>query len=103
MRSVLASNKLLAYLSAPRPRASCEARDAYARYRLSQPQHPSVRTAQSLLPWTGSRSTVTLAAQLSAAGLDASDDGLIITVANAATDHVRTIFRSLSPQDPPIP
>ena len=56
-----------------------------------------------LLPWAGSRSAITLTAQLSAAGLDASNDGLVITVASVAADRVREYLQILvaaGPADP---
>ena len=56
-----------------------------------------------LLPWAGSRAAATLTAQLSAAGLDASNDGLIITVASIAADRVREYLQILvaaGPADP---
>lgn len=56
-----------------------------------------------LLPWAGTRITQTLAAQLSAAGLDASNDGLVITVAKADPGQVRDRLQALveaGPADP---
>ena len=72
-----------------------EARAAYARYRLGDRSILHAGPHTLLLPWTGSRPVTTLAAQLCAAGLDASNDGLIITVASAAAEHVRQCLDAL--------
>ena len=56
-----------------------------------------------LFPWAGSRVTETLAAQLTAAGLDASNDGLVITVPKAEPGQVREHLMALveaGPADP---
>lgn len=103
MRAVLASKQIPRYLSAPAASLLAEARGAYARYRLANHSILQAGPHTALFPWTGSRTTLTLAAQLSAADFDASNDGLIITVANAATDHVRSHLRALiaaGPADP---
>ena len=50
-----------------------------------------------LFPWAGSRVTQTLAAQLTAAGLEASDDGLVITVLKAEPGQVRERLKALVP------
>src|SRR5580693_6381780 len=58
-----------------------------------------------LVPWAGSRVTQTLAVQLSAAGLEASDDGLVITVARPDPGQVRDRLRELAgtgPADPMV-
>lgn len=103
MQAVLDSEQIPRYLSATAASLLGEARAAYARYRLAD--HSILQTGPHtvLFPWTGSRATVTLAAQLSAAGLDASNDGLIITVANAATDHVRSHLQALAAVGPTDP
>jgi ATP-dependent Lhr-like helicase len=103
MRSLLASKRTPPYLSATASSLLGEARAAYARYRLAD--HSILQAGQHtvLFPWTGSRATVTLAAQLTAAGLDVSNDGLIITVANAAADHVRGYLQKLATTGPADP
>jgi ATP-dependent helicase Lhr and Lhr-like helicase len=56
-----------------------------------------------LFPWAGSRATATLTAQLTAAGLEASDDGLVITIPKTNTDQIRDQLRALvdaGPADP---
>jgi ATP-dependent Lhr-like helicase len=103
MRAVLTSEQIPPYLSATAASLLNEARSAYVRYRLKDHSILPVGPHTILLPWTGSRATVTLAAQLSTAGLDASNDGLIIAVANATTDHVHSYLQALvaaGPADP---
>ena len=103
MRSVLAAEHLPRYLSDTAISLLSEARAAYARYRLGDHSILQAGPHTLLLPWTGSRAVSTLAAQLCAAGLDASNDGLIITVASAAADHVRQCLYALvtaGPADP---
>jgi len=103
MRSVLASERTAPYLSATASSLLGEARAAYARYRLADHSILQAGPHTVLFPWTGSRATGTLAAQLTAAGLDVSNDGLIITVANAATDHVRGYLQGLANAGPADP
>jgi ATP-dependent Lhr-like helicase len=103
MRSVLASQVNPGYLSATAANLLSEARAAYARYRLAdhgilQEGHDTV-----LVPWTGSRAMTTLAAQLCASGLDASDDGLVITVVKATTGLVRGHLQLLAAAGPADP
>lgn len=103
MRSVLASDHVPAYLSATAAGLLSEARAAYARYHLADCSVLQVGPHTLLLPWAGSRAAATLTAQLSAAGLDASNDGLIITVASVAADWVREYLQILvaaGPADP---
>jgi ATP-dependent Lhr-like helicase len=103
MRSVLASDHVPAYLSATAAGLLSEARAAYARYQLADCSVLQAGPHTLLLPWTGSRAAATLTAQLSAAGLDASNDGLIITVASVAADWVREYLQILvaaGPADP---
>jgi ATP-dependent Lhr-like helicase len=103
MRALLESEQIPQYLSATAASLLGEARAAYARYRLADESILQAGPHSVLFPWTGSRATVTLAAQLSAAGLGASNDGLIITIADAATDHVRSHLQALlaaGPADP---
>ena len=94
-------NHVPRYLSATAASLLSEARAAYARYRLADHSILQAGPHTVLFPWTGSRAYATLAAQLCAAGLDASNDGLVITVANAAADHVRDHLQMLAPQDQP--
>jgi hypothetical protein len=57
------------------------------------------------VPWTGSKAVTTLTAQLCSAGLDAGNDGLIITVASVAVDHIRQCLGALvaaGPADPVV-
>jgi ATP-dependent helicase Lhr and Lhr-like helicase len=100
MRSVLAANQVQSYLSATAVGLLGEARAAYARYRLADRSILQTGQHTLLLPWTGSRSVTTLTAQLSAMGLDASNDGLVIHVASTATDHVREYLQSLAAAGP---
>ena len=103
MRSVLAAEHAPRYLSDTASSLLSEARAAYTRYRLGDHSILQAGPHTLLLPWTGSKSATTLAAQLCAAGLDASNDGLIITVASAAADHVRQYLDALvtaGPADP---
>ena len=103
MRSVLASNHVPLYLSATAAGLLSEARAAYARYQLADRSVLQAGPHTLLLPWTGSRAAATLTAQLSAGGLDASNDGLIITVASVAADRVREYLQILvaaGPADP---
>jgi len=103
MRSLLAEDAVPRYLTASATALLSEARDAYARYRLAE--HMILRFGPDtvLLPWAGSRVTQTLAAQLSATGLDASNDGLVITVAKADPSQVWDRLQALveaGPADP---
>ena len=103
MRSVLASDQVPPYLSATAAGLLSEARAAYARYQLTDCSILQAGPHTLLLPWAGSRSAITLTAQLCAAGLDASNDGLIITVASVAADRVREYLQILvtaGPADP---
>jgi ATP-dependent Lhr-like helicase len=95
MRSVLAAGQVPNYLSVMAAELLGEARAAYARYQLADRSILQAGPHTLLLPWTGSRSVTTLAAQLSAIGLDASNDGLIIHVARVAADRVREHLQSL--------
>ncbi len=103
MRSVLASQRDPGYLSAAAVSLLSEARAAYARYRLAD--HGILYAGQDtvLFPWAGSPATTTLVAQLCAAGLDASDDGLVITVSKATTDLVRGHLQRLAAAGPADP
>lgn len=103
MRSVLASDRVPRYLSATAAGMLGEARAAYARYQLADRSILQAGPHTLLLPWTGSRSVTTLTAELCAAGLDASNDGLIINVASVAADRVQECLQSLvaaGPADP---
>jgi ATP-dependent Lhr-like helicase len=95
MRSVLASGRVPGYLSATAVSLLLEARAAYARYGLADRSIFQRGPHTLLVPWTGSRAAVTLTAQLCAAGLDAANDGLIITVASAAADRVLEYLQAL--------
>ena len=103
MRSVLAAEDIPRYLSDTAASLLSEARAAYTRYQLGDRSILQAGPHTLLLPWTGSKSVTTLSAQLCAAGLDASNDGLIITVASAAAEHVRRYLDALvtaGPSDP---
>jgi hypothetical protein len=95
MRSVLAADQVSSYLSVTATELLSEARAAYARYQLADRSILQRGPHTLLLPWTGSRSVTTLAAQLSAMGLDASNDGLMIHVGSIAADRVREHLQSL--------
>jgi ATP-dependent Lhr-like helicase len=103
MRSVLSSDSVPRYLSATAASLLSEARSTYARYRLADRRILPAGADTVLFPWTGSRATATLAAQLSAAGLDASNDGLVITVTKASTGHVRDHLQALTDAGPADP
>jgi ATP-dependent helicase Lhr and Lhr-like helicase len=103
MRSVLASDVIPRHLSATAATLLSEARDAYVRYHLAELRILQTGQDTVLFPWAGSRVMVTLAAQLSAAGVEASNDGLVITVTKAAAGQVRDQLRALvdaGPADP---
>lgn len=100
MRSVLAANQVPSYLSVTAAEMLDEARAAYARYQLADRSILQTGPHTLLLPWTGSRSVTTLTAQLSAVGLDASNDGLVIHVASIAADRVRERLQSLAAAGP---
>ena len=103
MRSVLAAGPVPRYLSAAAVSLLSEARAAYARYKLAD--HMTVRDGADtvLFPWAGSRVTQTLAVQLTAAGLEASDDGLVITVLKAEPGRVRERLKTLAEAGPADP
>jgi len=104
MRAILTFEDVPPYLSATAAALLSEARAAYDRHGLNDHSILQAGPHTLLLPWTGSRATTTLTAQLTAAGLNASNDGLIITVANAATSHVHDHLRALAeawPADAP--
>jgi ATP-dependent helicase Lhr and Lhr-like helicase len=95
MRSVLAADQVPSYLSVTAAELLSEARSTYARYQLADRSILQTGPHTLLLPWTGSRSVTTLTAQLSAMGLNASNDGLVIHVASVAADHAREHLQSL--------
>jgi len=103
MRSVLAAGPVPRYLSATAVSLLSEARAVYARCKLAE--HMMVRDGADtvLFPWAGTRVTQTLAAQLSAAGLDAGNDGLVITVLKAEPGQVREQLESLAEAGPADP
>jgi ATP-dependent helicase Lhr and Lhr-like helicase len=103
MRSVLAAAHVPRYLSSAAVSLLSEARTAYARYKLAE--HMIVRDGADtiLFPWAGSRVTQTLAAQLTADGLEASDDGLVITVLKADPGQVRERLKRLAEAGPADP
>jgi ATP-dependent helicase Lhr and Lhr-like helicase len=100
MRSVLAADHVQSYLSVTAVGLLSEARAAYARYRLADRSVLQAGPHTLLLPWAGSRSVATLTAQLSALGLDASNDGLVIHVASIAADRAREYLQSLAAAGP---
>ena len=103
MRSVLAAASGPRYLSATAASLLSEARDAYARYQLAEHRILRAGADTVLFPWADSRVTETLAAQLTIAGLDASNDGLVITVPKAEPGQVREQLTALveaGPADP---
>jgi ATP-dependent Lhr-like helicase len=103
MRSVLAAGPVPRYLSAPAVSLLSEARAAYTRLKLDK--HMAVRDGADtvLFPWAGSRVTQTLAAQLIAADLEASDDGLVITVLKAEPGQVRERLAAVAEAGPADP
>lgn len=103
MRSVLAAAPVPRYLSTAAVSLLREARAAYARYKLAE--HMTVRDGPDtvLFPWAGSRVTQTLAAQLTSAGLEASDDGLVITVLKADPGQVRERLKAVAEAGPADP
>lgn len=103
MRSVLAADVIPSYLSATAATLLGEARDAYVRYHLAELRIRQAGQDTVLFPWAGSRVVATLTAQLTAAGIEASDDGLVITVAKAAADRVRDHLRALADAGPADP
>jgi ATP-dependent helicase Lhr and Lhr-like helicase len=103
MRSILTAESVPRYLSDTAANLLSEARASYARYQLRDCGILQAGPHTLLVPWTGSKAVTTLAAQLCAAGLDASNDGLIITVAGAAADHVRRHLGSLIVEGPADP
>ena len=94
MRSVLGAGSVPRYLSAAAVSLLSEARAAYARYKLADRMTVRDGADTVLFPWAGSHVTQTLAAQLTATGLDASDDGLVITVLKADPGQVRERLHS---------
>lgn len=103
MRSVLTAESVPRYLSETAVSLLIEARAAYIRYRLGDCGIIQAGPHTLLVPWTGSKAVTTLAAQLCAAGLDAGNDGLIITVVSAAADHVRQHLSALVAEGPADP
>jgi ATP-dependent Lhr-like helicase len=103
MRSVLAADHAPGYLSATAASLLSEGQAAYTRYQLADRTMIQAGPHTLLLPWIGSKAVMTLAAQLCAAGLDAGNDGLIITVSRVAAERVRDHLRALvaaGPADP---
>ena len=103
MRSVLGAGSVPRYLSAAAVSLLSEARAAYARYKLADRMTVRDGADTVLFPWAGSHVTQTLAAQLTATGLDASDDGLVITVLKADPGQVRARLHTVveaGPADP---
>jgi ATP-dependent Lhr-like helicase len=103
MRSILGSKDVLSFLSSTAAGLLAESRDAYMRYQLNEQSILKSGRDTILLPWIGSRASVTLAAQLSQSGLEAADDGIVITVFNAAPDEVRKHLRRLVADGPADP
>ena len=103
MRSVLAAGRVPRYLSAAAVSLLSEGRAAYTQYKLAE--HMTARDGAEtvLFPWAGSRVTQTLAAQLTAAGLEASDDGLVITVLKAEPGLVRERLKAVAEAGPADP
>jgi ATP-dependent Lhr-like helicase len=103
MRAILTAGWTPPYLSAAAADLLTEAQEAYSRRQLDERSILREGSDTILLPWRGSRATTTLAAQLTAAGLDACDDGLIITVTKAAPEHVLNCLRELAAAGPADP
>jgi ATP-dependent Lhr-like helicase len=103
MRSVLAAAPVPRYLSPLAVSLLSEARAAYTRYNLAERMMVRDGADTILFPWAGSRVTQTLAAQLTAAGLEASDDGLVITVLKAEPGQVHEWLKSLAEAGPADP
>jgi ATP-dependent helicase Lhr and Lhr-like helicase len=105
MRSVLAAEHVPSYLSDTAASLLSEARATYTRYQLGDRSILQAGPHALLVPWTGSKAVTTLTAQLCSAGLDAGNDGLIITVASVAVDHIRQCLGALvaaGPADPVV-
>jgi ATP-dependent helicase Lhr and Lhr-like helicase len=103
MRTVLAASDVVPYLSPTAVDLLAEARDAFHRYGLGEHRMLQFGADTVLVPWVGSRATFTLAAQLTATGLDASNDGLTITMLHVTKDDVRSHLHRLvtaGPADP---
>jgi ATP-dependent Lhr-like helicase len=103
MRSVLAAAPVPRFLSTAAAALLSEARDAYARYGLDERMVLRSGPDTVLLPWAGTRVTQTLAAQLSAAGVEASDDGLVITVPKTDPGQVRDQLEAIAKAGPADP
>ena len=103
MRSVLAGRAVPRYLPPTAAALLSEARDAYIRYQLADHMMLRFGPGTVLFPWAGSRVMQTLAAQLSAAGLEASDDGLVITVPANDPGQVREQLEAMAAAGPADP
>jgi ATP-dependent Lhr-like helicase len=103
MRTVLAAASVPRYLSPAAAGLLSEARAAYTRLGLAGRMAVRDGSDTVLLPWAGSRATHTLAAQLSAAGLEASGDGLVITVLSSEPGQVRELLQELAAAGPADP
>jgi ATP-dependent Lhr-like helicase len=103
MRCVLASEEAPPYLSATADSMLAGARAAYGRHRLADRCIIQSGIDTLLIPWTGSRATTTLAAQLTAAGLDACNDGVMLAIARATFGHVRDCLQDIATAGPADP
>lgn len=103
MRTVLAASDALPYLSAIAVDMLAEARATFTRYKLGEHRILQAGPHTVLVPWVGSRATFTLVAQLNAVGLEASDDGLTVTVLHATPDSVRDHLKELVAAGPSEP
>ena len=103
MRGILAGSDHPPYLSGRAQELLAEGRETYRRYELDRKQVLAAGQNTVLLPWVGSRATATIAAQLSAAGLDAGNDGLTITVAKTSIDDTVGVLDELADAGPADP
>lgn len=96
MRAILASGDVLTFLSPAARDLLAEGRGTYSRYELDARQILSAGPHTVLLPWVGSRASATITAQLAAAGLEASNDGLTITVTKLDVDSTVAVLTELA-------
>ncbi len=96
MRTILAGGDVPSFLSPVARDLLAEGRDSYRRYELDVRQVLPAGPHTVLLPWVGSRVTATITAQLAAAGLEAGNDGLTITVMKLDVDGTVEVLSELA-------
>jgi ATP-dependent Lhr-like helicase len=103
MRSLLASDRVPAFLNAPARRLLAESRETFGRHGLAEQSLLERGSATILVPWVGTRTGNTLTALLRHHGIEAVNDGLTITCERDSRQQVLavlTLLAAAGPHDP---